>query len=534
MRQSILIIVFLFFYGLATSQIPTNYYNTTDGKTGYDLKTALHHIIKDHQEQSYKSLWTHFRTTDKKPNNTVWDMYSDVPGGSPAYVYTFGTDQCGNYSGEGSCYNREHSWPKSWFNDGKPMYSDLFHLYPTDGYTNSKRGNFPFGEVNSPSWTSTNGCKVGNNSTEGYSSTVFEPIDEYKGDFARSYFYMATRYENIIASWANNNGATEILNGTNDQVFKQWHLNLLLSWHQQDPVSQKEIDRNNAVYGIQNNRNPFIDHPEYVEMIWDPGQPSGIILLSENFESLTSGNDIQITNWLNLAKKGTILWKCSDHNNNQFAELKSYQEGENENEAWLVTKSIPLSEYQNAQLSFSINGGFDNGATLQVFVIKNYTTGSNPWDSELVNLTYNIPNIPTNTWGTWGSSGIIDLSAYKEDIRIAFKYSGGEGINQTTTWQIDNVLINAETKPNAINSEQLADYSIYPNPSKGIITIEGEFTEASNTIYLYNNQGQLIHVENKENFNKIQLSLPQLPKGMYYLKIQSKTKQYKSKKIILN
>jgi len=251
------------------SQIPNGYYNSATGLSGAPLKTALYNIINGHTVVSYSGLWNAFYTTDDKPNGKVWDMYSDIPNGTPPYEYTFGSDQCGNYSGEGDCYNREHSFPQSWFGEASPMVSDLFHIYPTDGYVNSMRSNYPFGEVNSPTWTSLNGSKRGPCASPGYTSTVFEPRDEYKGDFARSYFYMATRYENVIASWQNNTGANEVLNGTSYPCYDQWFLDVLLSWHTADPVSQKEIDRNNTIYySFQNNRNPYIDHPEYVSSVW--------------------------------------------------------------------------------------------------------------------------------------------------------------------------------------------------------------------------------------------------------------------------
>ena len=181
------------------------------------------------------------------------------------------TDQCGQYSKEGDCYNREHSFPKSWFG-GKvePMNSDGHHLYATDGYVNAKRSNWPFGEVGSATYTSSNGSKVGSAASSlGYSGTVFEPIDEFKGDLARAYFYMATRYENEIANWeGNSDNSNAVLNGTNTTVFEPWVLAMLKRWHANDPVDQKEIDRNNAVYNFQGNRNPYVDHPEFVNMVW--------------------------------------------------------------------------------------------------------------------------------------------------------------------------------------------------------------------------------------------------------------------------
>lgn len=259
---------------IAVAQIPSGYYNAAAGLYGETLQSTLHDIIDNHQVQSYNSLHTHFKVTDKKADNTVWDMYSDIPDGTPPYVYNFTSgDQCGNYSGEGDCYNREHSWPKSWFNNQSPMNSDLFHLYPTDGYVNGKRSNFPFGKVGSASWTSQNGSKLGSCSTPGYSGTVFEPLDGYKGDFARTYFYMSTRYYHEDNGWA----GSPMVTGAQ---LKPWALAMLMQWHEADPVSQKEIDRNNAVYNIQKNRNPFIDHPEYVANIW--GDPTGVSNITIN------------------------------------------------------------------------------------------------------------------------------------------------------------------------------------------------------------------------------------------------------------
>jgi endonuclease I len=252
---------------LVKGQPPQGYYDPAAGLYGTSLQQALHDIIDNHTVITYDYVWTAFETTDKKPDGKVWDMYSDIPGGNPPYEFSFGNDQCGNYNGEGDCYNREHSWPKSWFSDQTPMYSDLFHLYPTDGYVNNERSNYPYGKVGSAGWTSLNGSKVGDCISPGYSGTVFEPIDAYKGDFARSYFYMSTRYYNEDEGWAGSYM-------TNGSQLKPWAVTMLLQWNQQDSVSQKEIDRNNAVYSIQNNRNPFIDHPDYARSIW--GTDAGI------------------------------------------------------------------------------------------------------------------------------------------------------------------------------------------------------------------------------------------------------------------
>ena len=263
MKKTIALFIGLWLALFATAQ-PANYYNSANGLTGNQLKVALHNIIKGHTSISYGQLWNAFWSTDNKGNGVVWDMYSDIPNGTPPYIYYLGTDQCGNYSGEGDCYNREHSWPSSWFNDQTTPRTDLHHIFPTDGWVNNKRGNNAFGEVRSASWTSRNGSKLGNCKTSGFTGTVFEPIDEYKGDFARAIMYMSVRYYTEDSGWGSSDMTTK-------SEIKPWAIQMLLRWNEQDPVSQKEIDRNNAIYNdYQHNRNPFVDHPEYARMIWDP------------------------------------------------------------------------------------------------------------------------------------------------------------------------------------------------------------------------------------------------------------------------
>lgn len=265
MKKTFFIVAFLsLLFSIAFAQIPNGYYDDAEGLEGTALRAALHHIIDDHTFLEYGDIYDILDQTDPKPNGKVWDMYSDVPGGTPPYEYTFFEDECGNYSGEGSCYNKEHSWPKSWFGGQVyPMYSDLFHIVPTDGYTNGMRSNYPFGEVGTANWTSQNGSKRGYSNYPGYSGIVFEPIDEYKGDFARGYFYMSTRYYGEDNGWP----GSDMVDGAE---IKPWALAMLLEWHYNDPVSQKEIDRCNAIFNLQENRNPFIDRPAYVAKIWDP------------------------------------------------------------------------------------------------------------------------------------------------------------------------------------------------------------------------------------------------------------------------
>ena len=237
------------------------YYQSADGKKGRELKTAMSGIIRPHTQLSYNGLWEAFKSTDRRDDGKVWDMYSCVTD------YVFVTSGS-NYKQEGDCYNREHSMPKSWFDDGYPMYTDLTHLVPTDGYVNGRRSNYPFGETDGEMYKSEQDfSKLGKSTISGYSGIVFEPNDEYKGDFARIYFYMVTCYENNVSTWE-----SDMLAKNKYPAFTDWALEMLMHWAEEDPVSKKEIDRNNAVYELQGNRNPFVDYPGLEEYIWGDKQ----------------------------------------------------------------------------------------------------------------------------------------------------------------------------------------------------------------------------------------------------------------------
>lgn len=275
-KLSLVALLICLFSGLAYAQEPSGYYKKAEGKSQKELLKQLCEIVGPHKNVGYNGLWNVYKDSDIRPGtNYYWDMYSTSK-------FREGQQKCGNYSHVGDCVNREHSFPKSWFKEGQPMVSDAFHIYPTDGKVNGQRSNFPYGEcANGTTLPSCNGVdalgKLGKSTFPGYSGTVFEPVDEYKGDFARSYFYMAACYNDKIASWS-----SPMLAGNSYPCYTTWAVNLLLKWNEQDPVSQKEIDRNNAVYKHQNNRNPFIDHPELAEYIWGDKQnigwtPGGVV-----------------------------------------------------------------------------------------------------------------------------------------------------------------------------------------------------------------------------------------------------------------
>jgi endonuclease I len=329
-KYLLLLLVAQFSFG----QIPTGYYNTASG-TGYVLKTNLKKIIDNindaipsehlHVDQGYGALWTlytqaAFRDNYYENDGSLLDIYSENATGVDPYNYTSTTQQCGSYSSEGQCYNREHLVPQSYFDNFAvdPMKNDAFHVFPSDGKVNGDRGNLGFGIVSTASYTSQNGSKRGPNTINGfsnYSGSVFEPINAFKGDVARAYFYFATRYEDTMDDFyaAANSSSCEAKNmfdGSINKVFSDNFILILIKWHIEDPVSAKEIAQNNAIYAHQSNRNPYIDHPEYVCQIWNT-QCNTVNSLSNN-SSFLSDNSVTIypnptnTNEIEIATEESI------------------------------------------------------------------------------------------------------------------------------------------------------------------------------------------------------------------------------------
>ncbi len=276
----------------APADIPA-YYSAANNKSGTALYNAINTITNvGFSSLGYDGAITAYQKSDVYPTDPshpdydasragkLWDMY-----GACAFVLG---DECGNYKGECDCYNREHSIPKSWWGGGKNnMYSDIFHLVPTDGYVNNRRSAYAFGEVNNVTYTY-NECKLGSSvstittdketllgTSASCSGTVFEPRDEYKGDFARGYLGMIAKYSNTSYSITSGNGGLifESFSSTQHFGLTKYGIVLLMKWHREDPVSRKEIDRNNGIQATQGNRNPFIDYPYLAEYIW--GEKAG-------------------------------------------------------------------------------------------------------------------------------------------------------------------------------------------------------------------------------------------------------------------
>ncbi|MCR5270060.1 MAG: endonuclease [Prevotella sp.] len=331
------------------AQAPHNtgtYYASAHGKKGAELKTALYEIINTPAVVDYDSLWHAYQYSDAKPTDTVpviWDMYSCK---SAYSIYTtlhrngkLGTDPEGTKG-----FQREHSMPKSWFNpaaksgnsytykDIKPMFSDIVHVIPAEGIVNNKRSNNPYGTNNGEFYTSEEGfSKMGACTYPGYTGRCFEPNDEYKGDLARIYFYMVTAYEKRQPSWSSTKDSvgdhcgtwTSAMFNLEDesvyQPFAQWALDMLMQWSKQDPVSEKELARNEAIYQLQGNRNPFVDYPGLEDYIWGEKKETAFDYGGEPVaDDETMATDCTIL--LNEKTFGTD-WSSTDYMRNYFERI---------------------------------------------------------------------------------------------------------------------------------------------------------------------------------------------------------------------
>jgi endonuclease I len=554
--KTLLIVGLLFSVANIFAQIPIGYYDGTAGLTGAALKTKLWEIIKNgHQDKGYDGLWTAYYTTDRdkyyENDNSLLDMYSEKPTSTDSYNFTLGSNQCGvggNYNSEGDCYNREHTIPQSSFNDGYPMRSDVHHVLPTDGYVNNRRGTYPYGVVASSSWTSTNGSKLGSSAVNGYSGTVFEPIDEFKGDFARIIFYFATRYENIISTVS-----FPMFGNSAYPGISSWSLPMLLQWHTNDPVSEKEINRNNAAYSFQGNRNPFIDHPEYVNII----VAAYDIYVDGTLKTSSASNSTTVTG-LNPSTTYTFFIKAKDATGNTSNQSNTATGTTTENTGGggstgttcgtETFETIPASSssystrtwtsnsitwtatdartdqnlnnrailIQNGSLTSSTISGGMGSLTVST---KQYYSGSAGSFNLLINGTV-VGTIPytsstTSSGGTITTTTISNINLTGNNvIKLTNNSTSTRVAIDDLSWTCYNGLGTDETTVNK--------FSIYPNPVKNnTLYVTGKNIEKIKRVEIYNVNGILVQVIEKPFNNKNYITLKNPTKGMYLLKFDN-------------
>lgn len=255
MRKYLLSALLLSGAAIAMGEIPEGYYSTLDGKSGVALRRAVAALADGHKTVTYNTkTWGAFETTDVREiagRQAWWDMYSNNLVWLPDHA----------------SLNIEHSVANSWWggkSGSTTAYSDLFHLNPADQNANNKKGSYPPGMVADPRILD-NGLLLIGTPVEGQgggATSVFEPADEYKGDFARAYFYIFATYADL--NWDDQYAYVY----TPGDGLQPWAVSLLLEWSAADPVDSKEAARNEEIYRIQGNRNPFIDNPDLEKHIW--------------------------------------------------------------------------------------------------------------------------------------------------------------------------------------------------------------------------------------------------------------------------
>ena len=420
-------------FSVTLAQAPATYYDGTAGLTGATLKTKLSKIISaGAQDKGYNGLLDAYPTTDTdrfyENDGSVLDMYSENPNGADPYTYRHGQKKCGNYSVEGDCYNREHVIPQSFFGKKAPMVSDVHHIRPTDGKVNGMRSSYPFGKVNDASYLSKNGSKTGLSVSPGYTGTVFEPIDEFKGDIARMVFYFVTRYEDGLETFSSGG----MLGGSAYPGLQEWEKNVLMTWAAQDPVSPAELTRNNASYVFQGNRNPFIDHPEWIQTIW------GTQIIDNEVPSTPTNLAVASTS----TASANLTWTASS-DNIAVAFYKIYVDG---------------NFYMNASTNSATVSRLSQGTTYTFYVIAADAAGNVSPQSNTATGTTLIddqsPTAATNlTLGSVGTNNIsISWTAATDNIGVVSYniYVNGQLMGSTT-----------DTNANIANLDPSTVYTLY-------------------------------------------------------------------------
>jgi endonuclease I len=443
MKKFLLPIILISSYFAA--QAPAGYYDGTAGLTGYALKSKLHDIISAKNiNWNYGDLTNYYNQTDldkyydhDATNTTILlDMYSEIPTGPDSYEYTT-ANIIGSASAEGQGWNREHMMPQSTFYSNYPMYSDLFYVVPTDARINQLRSNYPYGIVGSTIYyTFTNSSRIGNCAIPGmtYTGRVYEPINEFKGDVARSLLYFAVRYEGKLGTFNFNNNANPVsdtnpLDGTEERSFDPAYITMLLQWNQQDPVSQKEIDRNDAVYNLQKNRNPFIDNPAWISAIW--GQTP---------DTVAPQTPTNLTVTQNSAYFSTLSWTPSS--STDVIGYKIYQNGTlvgtTKNTTFSVDHLTPSTAY-----TFTVKA-YDSGYLLSADsnVASTTTLASDIYAKDLMVTKYLEGTSNNKALEITNKTGHpVNLS----DYRLSIQFYSGTNYYFVDPYELEGTVQNNET-----------------------------------------------------------------------------------------
>ena len=469
-----------------TAMAQAEYYTSIDGtKGGAALKTALYNLIKNHQQISYgsgtSSTWGAFYTTDAVIENgqrRVLDMYSN----EKRYFGDKGSAVSG--------MNIEHSVAKSWWGGGNNnAYCDLHHLNPSDQNANSRKSNYPLGELTSVSWD--NGVTfVGKANIDGSSQNAYEPCDEYKGDFARTFMYMFTCYQDLTweYTWMNYENSTY-------PTLKPWAVELLLKWHKQDPVSEKEVNRNNAVYAVQGNRNPYIDYPQLADYVWGDsinytfrlnGDVEGGTGDDKPETDIPDGYNLKLFEDFEEAPYQFKPIECDFpwHFEYQCGEVTSYDDNDvaNDAESWLVSDPMDFTKDNNAKITFDYVIRYCTADKVkdynQLLISRDFT--GNIADATWEVIDFNaVQNTSDWTKTSTGEIAIPDTYMGDKSVVIAFKYIGTSA--QAGTFEVDNVKVIAAEGTNDGNTGNEGNGD-EDDENEDTIGNGGNFTDGSFTL----------------------------------------------------
>ncbi|UOE42092.1 endonuclease [Chryseobacterium suipulveris] len=469
------------------AQEPAGYYNGTTGLTGYALKTKLRDIISaKNVNWHYSDLQNIYNQTDidkfydYDATNTSYllDIYSNNPTGTTAYHYT-SAQMIGSSNAEGLGWNREHQMPQSTFNSNYPMYSDLFFVIPTDARINQLRSNYPYGiSSTTPSYvyyTFTNGSKIGRNNTpnSAYTGRVYEPHPEFKGDIARALLYFVVRYEGKLGSFNFYNGTSPAndrspLDGTEEKAFEDWYISLLLQWHNEDQVSPREIARNNSVFAVQKNRNPFIDHPEWVNMIW--GQTPSTVApstISDLNVTQTSAYFVNLS-WTPSTGNGILGYKV--YQNGTFI-------GYTKTNSFIADRLSPSTPY-----NFTVKAYNDNYMeSAESNVVSVTTLDTDIYAKDLMITKYIEGTANNKALEITNKTGhAVDLTKY----RLSIQYYSGTNYYFPAPYELEGVVENNST---FVVLNPKANLSCITNDQARFVTAAPQLTfDGSNYIELRN------------------------------------------------
>ena len=440
---------------LAVAGIPEGYYDAANGKKKEALKAAMHDIIQPVKVLSYgsgaNSTWSGFYKTDRTSNNQVIDRYS--------YDIRYFTSPTASVSG----MNIEHSFPKSWWGGSSTpkAYQDLFNLMPCEQKINSTKSNYAMGVVTGTD--KGNGCtKVGTGMAGGKSTSLWEPANEWKGDFARDYFYMVTTYSHL--TWTSN--GLDMLQNDDWPTLQEWAYTLLLQWAKNDPVDEIERARNDSVYKIQQNRNPFVDYPNLAEYIWGDSVDFAFSVdgSSHGGGGGQGGDDEPVfATLVDCSLKSGLdpffvrtyegcegqVWTSSS---SYGAVANAYNVGKEADEYMMLTLDLAMME--NAVLTFQHATGYNKMVPVEntyFQVLVSYDYDGVPEDATWRTLDAEFPPLQSNSnFTNFVSSGDISLAGCcgRDNVTIAFRYTSNS--SACYAWEIKDVKVTAYEVPTAL------------------------------------------------------------------------------------